>query len=452
MIASVLLAACVVPYRLHLTGIVAYPQRAAAIAERLKHERFEAVAKSLPPDDPEVGFKDLGWGTPEQLEGGTNAGAATMRAGETIAVHDTIGDEFLHLEETRPAMPCDEAVARYPDDELALLTRAAWRSQSGDRRGAIDDYSAVIRLDPSSYDARLGRASAYYAEGRYDDARADASSLGTGPGGGADLKMLLGMIDEARGDDDLATADLADAIAQYHGYMRDETGARYALGLAYSNLGYFAAAAEEFDARLKLHPDDAAAYRSRGFARFAGGDAAGAKRDLLAAARLDATSATPYVGLAIVSYSAGRRERGARLRAASAGAAARRSVLRLVDADREPRAASRARGVGGARGGGLGAVAGARDPRLSRARAGRLAGVRDLVERDAERAHAVVRSAVLRRRVRRRRRPACSGAPGPRAGGARVPVPRVRARRGAAARPPVRRSRNISRAGAPLSR
>lgn len=306
MLASILLSACVVPYRLHLTSIVTAPDKAAPIAARLRGESFAAVAKSLPKDDYSVGFSDIGWVTRSEIADTAFAPAAKLPVGGTTKVGDEITTSFVHVEEIRAEMPCDEAVARYPDDQTAFLVRAATRWQAGNHTGAIDDYTAVIRLDPKSYSGHYGRAGAYYYERKYPEALADADAvLAPAPLGGADVYTLKGLIEEALGDDDLATADEAFAIAQYHGYMRDETGAHAALGVAYSNLGYFAAAVEEFDLRLKRHPDDSATYLARGFARFSAGDRAGAKSDFVTADRAMATSATPPLALAILSFSAG---------------------------------------------------------------------------------------------------------------------------------------------------
>ena len=62
MLAAILLSACVVPERWHLTAI-SDGSNTGAIAQRLTRERFATVAKSIPPGRAEVGFSDVGWMT-----------------------------------------------------------------------------------------------------------------------------------------------------------------------------------------------------------------------------------------------------------------------------------------------------------------------------------------------------------------------------------------------------
>jgi len=305
MLAGILLAACMVPERLHLTGIIADPAYGGAIAQRLKHETFDRVAKTLPADDPKVGFATIGWITREQLKGTEMAPVAALHVGGTAAIDAGFLREFVHVQEVRPAMTCDRAIARYPDDEWALNARASTEMQAGNRRGALADYSTVIRLNPTSYDARYGRAVAYYVDGNFDAALGDAGEAVSANGGKGDGHMLLGLIEEARGDDDLATADEADALAQYHGRMQDDTPARYALGVAYKNLGYFAAAVDEFDAMLQKLPTDTTALRSRGFAWFASGDLVKAKADFLAAAQAQPSEGRTQLALALLGFATG---------------------------------------------------------------------------------------------------------------------------------------------------
>ncbi len=320
MLASILLAACMVPERLHFSEIIVDRTRAGTIAQRLKHESYDTVAKSLPPDGTAAGYLyDIGWITREQLDAANDgplarlmlyakaerAAAASLQVGGTTTVDAGAQQEFVHLDEIRPKMICDRAVARFPNDQTALITRAIWELQEGNRRAAVADFSTVIRLDPKSYMGHYGRASAYYGERNYQAALADVNAALVGPTGGADSYTLLGLIEEAQGDDDLATADEAFAITQYRGYGADDSEARYALGLAYKDLGYFAAAIEEFDATLKKNPSKTFAYLSRGFAWFARGDLVKAKADFVAASHAQPKFGAPYVDLAMLSFTTG---------------------------------------------------------------------------------------------------------------------------------------------------
>ena len=141
MLASILLSACMVPERLHLTMIGAGTGSGAAIAQRLETESFDSVAKSISPDSADVAFYEIGWLTRGQLQAQKHApimlllGAAgradidaalSLRVGGTAEVHDGSTRKFVHLEEIRAKMTCDRALARYPDDQGTLITHAAW--------------------------------------------------------------------------------------------------------------------------------------------------------------------------------------------------------------------------------------------------------------------------------------------------------------------------------------
>jgi tetratricopeptide (TPR) repeat protein len=308
-----------VPERLHLTGIATGDGPAGrAIAARLKHQSFAKVAGSIR-DGGEVSFSDLGWIARDRLDAARHSAferllggptsdiavAASLHVGQTAEARLGTLRQFVHLEEVRPSMACDRAIARYPNDRLALTARATWERTAGNYRAALADYSAVIRLDPTSYAARYERALTYYVMG--DSARAfdDITAAFEANSPDANGYTLRGLIEEARGEDDLATADEGYAIAQYQAAGSDDSGARYALGVAYANLGYFEAAIDELDPALKKNPDNAFAYQSRGFAWFSRGVLEKAAADFTAASRAKPKAVRPYLGLAMLSFSKG---------------------------------------------------------------------------------------------------------------------------------------------------
>ncbi len=118
----------------------------------------------------------------------------------------------------------------------------------GELQKSIAHYSEAIRMDPSSYAARMGRGAAYAKMGRMEDAEADFS-----------------MAVESRPRDPRA----------YH--FR---------GLARLGRGDRQAAVEDFSQALELNPRYAIAYFSRGTARSELGDLEGAGADMAMAARL----------------------------------------------------------------------------------------------------------------------------------------------------------------------
>ncbi len=308
MLASILLAACAVPERLHLTAVGGYGAQAPAIALRVKREGFAAVAKSLPRDDPTVGVSDRGWISRDDLAQVGVPATALTKVGATAEVEPGSPIvSFVHVDEIRPAGTCDAVIAQYPDDATALLTRAETRRAAGDLGGASADYAALVRSDPKSYYGHYGLATVHYSERDFTRALADvdAALSGNVAGAGADAYALKAMIEEARGDDDLATADAAFAIAQYHGRMQDDSQARYVLGLAYAHLGYYEAATEEFDAAVTAHPAYSYPYISRAFAWFARGDVAKAKSDLLAATNAEPKFSQAFVDVAMLDFATG---------------------------------------------------------------------------------------------------------------------------------------------------
>lgn len=293
-----------VPERLHLTEIVfGNNGDVGAIRERLKHASFDSVAKSFPADGVDLGFADRGWFSRDQLTDAGYAAAAPLAVGGTAEIAVDYQHGFVHVEEVREQMTCDQAIARYPDDEWAYTTRGSARFDAGDRAGAIADYTTLIGINPKTYEGHYGRAYAYYVDGKYKEALDDINS-DMAPSGRGDADMLRGLIQEARGDDDLATASEAGALAQYHGRGEDESWAQYALGLAYENLGYFGAAIDEFDIVLKK-TQNSDVLASRAFAWFAQGNVANAETDFRSASRVGPTLSRPYLGFAVMSFARG---------------------------------------------------------------------------------------------------------------------------------------------------
>ena len=62
--------------------------------------------------------------------------------------------------------------AQFPDDPDLLLLRAEVYRQTGNARAAIDQFGAVLRLDPQNIRALLGRATALLSLKEFDQARA----------------------------------------------------------------------------------------------------------------------------------------------------------------------------------------------------------------------------------------------------------------------------------------
>ena len=297
-------APCVVPERLHLSALIFETKtQADAAGARLKSEAFTDVGKSMPDNY----STDVGWFTPQELAGSQYQTAATLAQGQTAPfAQDAVLPGFVHVDKRLPQSACNAAIAADPHDAWARVTRASAEAASAQYDRAVADYNVAYSF---SSDARFktqaayGLASAYYSERRYRKALDFANDAVASNSGQS--YVLRAYIYEALGDDDLATADAATALAQLHGNEQDESPAHLVRGIAYSDTGFFKAAADEFGLVLARHPNDSYALASRGFARFASGDTQAARKDLLASAVANPRNETPLLGLAILEYASG---------------------------------------------------------------------------------------------------------------------------------------------------
>lgn len=290
-------AACHVPERIHLSALIfGYSDDFNAVVDRLKHESFDALAASMPDNY----AKDVGWFEPSQLRGSQYAKAADLPAGH-YAIFDsqTQGRNITRVDEVRPAATCDDALRAYPTDAWALNARAAFEAAHGDPKAAIADYTQEIATASKPDNAYLGRAELRYAQGQYREALADVDRIALPSG---DAYVVRANIETSMGDDDLAEADASRGYDQYHGMMRDEYWPDVAWGTAYGDLGYYKPAIEKFGKALALHHQDAFALTKRGYLRFASGDDAGAKADLLAAELSNPASEFPLMDLAAIHF------------------------------------------------------------------------------------------------------------------------------------------------------
>lgn len=271
----------------------------APVEKRLKNESFEAVGESLPQNY----AKEVGWFTADQIAGSQYAVAASLPAGGTARMKADYG--FVHVDEIRPQMTCDRAIAAYPRDPWPRLMRAALEAQTRNYADATADYRAATTVpDPKwAQSAYYGLASVYYAQHKYKVALSnvnDAILSGSG-----EVYTLRAFIEEAMGDDDLATADAQQGYNQYNGPGRDTSPATYALATAYSDLGYFAASNEQADKVLKHHPASAENLLLRAFNEYSSGDLKNARADFNSASVSNPRMEQPYLGLAMLSFATG---------------------------------------------------------------------------------------------------------------------------------------------------
>jgi tetratricopeptide (TPR) repeat protein len=172
----------------------------------------------------------------------------------------------------------------------AFYNRGLERAESGDRRGAIGDYSQAIRFNPSDPRAHYQRGNAYYDQGELDAAIADYTRA---------IQRNSNYV-EAYYNRGLAKYDRQDprgAIEDFNQVIRlnpKEAGAYYQRGLAYHDLKDFRTATEDYNKAIELAPGDAKAYQARGLARSATEDKQGALDDYTKAIQLDPKNAGAY--------------------------------------------------------------------------------------------------------------------------------------------------------------
>ena len=203
------------------------------------------------------------------------------------------------------------------------------RAELGDYKGAIADYTAVIRLQSDAADAYYNRGTVKAALGQYFAAISDYDAairlqpdyaeayLNRG-----NAKANLGQYFAAISDYDAAIRlqpDYAEAyfnrgnakanlgqyfaaISDYDAAIRlqpDFAGAYFNRGNAKDNLGQYFAAISDYDAAIRLQPDFAGAYLNRGVAKAELGQHFAAISDYDAAIRLQPDNARAYLNRGI---------------------------------------------------------------------------------------------------------------------------------------------------------
>jgi tetratricopeptide (TPR) repeat protein len=167
----------------------------------------------------------------------------------------------------------------------ALVTRGFFRSQTGDKNGALADYSDAIAADPNySFGYQL-RADLWLEQKEYDRAIADCTE---------EIRLTDSDQDTSnsfrhRGQVWFAKKDYAKAIADFDEAIRlnpKHAEAFINRGIAYAIQGQHDRALADYDAALRLDPKHALALYARGAAKLESGNSAG-NADIAAAMAID---------------------------------------------------------------------------------------------------------------------------------------------------------------------
>ena len=192
--------------------------------------------------------------------------------GVSVAVHRALDAQNLNfaipsryltelLTKSKPAKPLAQG-----NRSISAKTYFMWgytKSDLGDYKGAITDYTQAIRLNPDSANAYYNRGNAKMSLGQHFAAIADYDiAIRLNPDS-ADAYYNRGNAKRKLGQHFAAIADYDIAIRLNPDYAK----AYINRGLVKSDLGQHFAAIADYDIAIRLNPDYARAYLNRGVAK-----------------------------------------------------------------------------------------------------------------------------------------------------------------------------------------
>jgi tetratricopeptide (TPR) repeat protein len=217
-----------------------------------------------------------------------------------------------------------EAIRIEPNDAYVYYTRAGARDGLGDKKGAISDYDEAIRISSKFICAYYRRADMKSQLGDYKGAISDYNEIIRIHSDDASAYSLRGIMKQKLDDIQGAISDYNEAIhlqpddaSNYHirGCIRSQVGDRggaisdfneaihidpnypfayYSLGCAKSQVGDKEGAISNFDKAIQLQPNYANAYYNRGLLKSDLGDRQGAIKDYSVVIGLDPKSVDSY--------------------------------------------------------------------------------------------------------------------------------------------------------------
>ncbi|GAX42639.1 tetratricopeptide TPR_2 repeat protein [Tolypothrix sp. NIES-4075] len=184
------------------------------------------------------------------------------------------------------------AIKLNPKSTKAFLDRGNARYQLKDYKQAVADYTQAIQLAPQYSDAFLKRGNAYYSLGNLEQAIADYEATIRLDSNNANAYNNRGRVRIDQGNLQQAIADFNESIRldpRFAGAFNNRGNARRMLG----NLQGVIA---DFNKALSLNPKYAEAYYNRGLVRYDMGDAQRALADYNESIRFDPNFSLVYVG------------------------------------------------------------------------------------------------------------------------------------------------------------
>ncbi|MDF5712152.1 MAG: tetratricopeptide repeat protein [Nostoc sp. S4] len=185
-----------------------------------------------------------------------------------------------------------QAIRLNPKYAEAYLYRGSTRDELGDKRGAIADFNAALVINPNFADAYYNRGNARRQLGDNQGAIADYNAA-------LKINPNYALAYYNRGLARYRLGDKQRAIADYNSALKinpNDADAYNNRGLARYDLGDKQGAIADYNSALKINPNYALAYNNRGNARYDLGDKQGALADYNAALQINSKYADAYIG------------------------------------------------------------------------------------------------------------------------------------------------------------
>ena len=189
-----------------------------------------------------------------------------------------------------------------PSSFSALLGRAEARRRTLNYQAALDDYNSALQLDPLSLEALRGRAKVRMIWGEHDLALQDLTTV---------VQSAAATSDDyaARANINMQLGNFAEAVTDYDTALDlDPTNINHVRQRAWVALsaGQYEQAVDDYSRMLEFDPDEPHARHSRGFAKFHLRDYDGAIKDLRRAVRMSPNNARMHADLAQMLHADGR--------------------------------------------------------------------------------------------------------------------------------------------------
>ena len=176
--------------------------------------------------------------------------------------------------------------------------RGVDRSQEGDHRGAIANYTQALRFNSKDGELYYKRANAHYDLGEIEQAIADYTQAIKHNPNYADAYYNRAEAKSQQGDWRGVIEDLDQVIK----LTPNDPQAHYKRATAYSQLQDYPTAIRDYTEAIRLAPNDAKAYLGRGLARSAAEDKQGAIADYTQSIQRDPNDADAYYSRARARY------------------------------------------------------------------------------------------------------------------------------------------------------